>query len=367
MKKTINDKVLASLKVPETGRNAVQDAITPGLSFVITSHGAKSWYVRYQMGKWPDRVQRTLKLGDGALPIVDARKRANEARTLAAQGTDPAVKAAPPPPAAIQTVSDAFKIYFTQKVAAKLAERTQIEIGRTFNKDVLPAIGHKDIKLVTQSDILSMLMPIIERGAGVKANRSLTYAKTFFDWAVKRKLIPESPAEGVEAPSKEISRDRVLTDTELKLFWHACEKLELPFGPAFQLMALTLQRREEVAGMAWDEIDLDAATWTIPANRTKTKTKHLVTLSERADTLLKMVWERRLNASSRSGSVMAHDAQLGQSSESSEQASLVHTPIAPCECSSTNEVWVAEQPDRCCFPVNDARMHLRPQQEARII
>ena len=66
-----------------------------------------------------------------------------------------------------------------------------------------------------------------------------------------------------------MSRDRVLTDSELKLVWLASDEIGWPFGPFVKLLILTGQRLNEVARMRWGEIDFEAKVWTIPRERTK--------------------------------------------------------------------------------------------------
>ena len=75
------------------------------------------------------------------------------------------------------------------------------------------------------------------------------------------------------------ARDRQLTKDEIKSLWCATEQMEYPFCPFYRLLLLTGQRREEVAGMEWSELDADAATWTIPKERTKNNVAHIVHLS----------------------------------------------------------------------------------------
>jgi integrase len=83
-----------------------------------------------------------------------------------------------------------------------------------------------------------------------------------------------------------VSRDRVLSDDELRLVWKAAEGMGWPFGPMVQLLVLTGQRRSEVAGMEWQEVDLEKATWVIPSHRTKNAEAHLVPLSPPAVAIL---------------------------------------------------------------------------------
>ena len=83
-------------------------------------------------------------------------------------------------------------------------------------------------------------------------------------------------------PSVEISRDRVLNDREIILFWRACEILDYPYGYLYKLLLLTGQRRTEAATLEWSEIDEDSRTWTVPAHKAKNGNAHRVALSAEA-------------------------------------------------------------------------------------
>jgi integrase len=90
----------------------------------------------------------------------------------------------------------------------------------------------------------------------------------------------------MRAPAKEQARDRTLSDDELRWFWAACKEIEWPFGPLAQLLLLTAQRRDEVAGAEWSEIDLTKKTWTIPRSKAKNGRAHEVQLSTAAIEIL---------------------------------------------------------------------------------
>jgi len=120
---------------------------------------------------------------------------------------------------------------------------------------------------------------IVDRGAPYVANRTLAHLRKLFNWALPRYRLGESPCKGVEPPSEERSRDRVLTDDELQRVWLAADKLGWPFGPIVRLLILTGARREEVGAMEWSEIDFDRRLWTLPPERTKNKQRHEVPLS----------------------------------------------------------------------------------------
>jgi integrase len=111
--------------------------------------------------------------------------------------------------------------------------------------------------------------------------------RRFFNWCLERELIHTSPVARIRPPASERSRDRVLNDDEICRFWDGCERLGWPFGPAYQLLLVTGQRRNEVAGMRWEDVDLDDGVWTIPREETKTTRQHEVFLAPLAVELLR--------------------------------------------------------------------------------
>jgi integrase len=114
----------------------------------------------------------------------------------------------------------------------------------------------------------------------------LKWIKTFLRWCVGQAVLDQSPAENVPPPAKEVARDRVLDDDELAQIILAARKIGGPYGGIVELLALTGQRREEVAQLQRDEIDLARGIWTIPKSRTKNAKSHVVHLSQQAIAVL---------------------------------------------------------------------------------
>jgi integrase len=135
--------------------------------------------------------------------------------------------------------------------------------------------------------VVEIISAIEQRGAPVAANKTLKSIKTFLRWCVGRAVLDQSPAEGVPLPSKEVARDRVLDDNELAQIIVAARKIGGPYGGIVELLALTGQRREEVARLQWEELDLAQRVWTLPKSRTKNAKAHVVHLSEQSMAVLK--------------------------------------------------------------------------------
>jgi integrase len=98
-------------------------------------------------------------------------------------------------------------------------------------------------------------------------------------------LIERNILIGTKRPQPEQQRDRVLDEAELRAVWLASDPSS-DYGAIIRLLLLTGQRREEVGGMRWPELDLDRARWTLPPERTKNRRPHHIPLSKQAVAIL---------------------------------------------------------------------------------
>ena len=134
----------------------------------------------------------------------------------------------------------------------------------------LDPIKTRDVTSLTRREIGSVIDDMADR-APIHANRVLAYAKAMFSWAVGRGYIDQSPAAAIAKPTLEIARDRTPSLSELAEIWNAAIELGYPFGHVVRLLMLTATRRDEVAAMRAEELQLalEEATWTIPPDRSK--------------------------------------------------------------------------------------------------
>jgi integrase len=150
----------------------------------------------------------------------------------------------------------------------------------------------KSIHEISKRDVVEVIAAIEQRGAPIAANKTLKSIKTFLRWCVGRAVLDQSPAEGVPLPAKEVARDRVLNDRELAQVILAAREIGGPYGGIVELLALTGQRREEVARLSWEELDLVQRVWTVPKNRTKNGKAHVVHLSDQSLAVLNRADQR---------------------------------------------------------------------------
>ena len=284
----LTDLQIKKLETPPQ-RREIPDGKISGLFLVIQPTGAKSWAVRYRAGGQPK------KFTIGPYPSIDlaaARRKAQEALGEVAGGNDPSAakvaarearRAEQATADRVETVAKSFvERYARRSMGASWARETE----RALAKDVLPQIGFKRIGDVKRSDVNDVLDRIVDRGAGIQANRTLAVLRRMFNWCIERGLIDASPAEKIRPPALEQSRDRVLTDDEIRLAWGAFESIGWPFGPIAKLLLLTGARRDEVASARWSEIDLAAKTWAIAKERSKNGVAHEIPLSDAVAAIL---------------------------------------------------------------------------------
>lgn len=274
---------------PDPGKRLeVADGLLPGLYFVLQPSGVRSWAVRYRHAGKP------RKLTLGPYPVLDlgaARTRAREALQVVALGRDPAsekqdaLKAARLAEPGVDTVAAIVATFLERHARAKTKANTADDTERHFRLHVLPKWGERRIQDITRRDVIALLDGIVDRGTPIAANRALAAVTKFFNWSLDRSIIETSPCIRVARPGEEKSRDRVLTDDELRLIWKAAARKGWPFGPLVQTLMLTAQRRTEVGDMGWGELK-DRSLWTIPGSRTKNGAEHDVPLNSPAQDIL---------------------------------------------------------------------------------
>ena len=236
------------------------------------------------------------------VPFAQAHKEA--ARLLAAVklGGDPAGQAKETKAAvkAAITVGDLVDRYLKHQ-KPRMRERSYEELRRHLGgaKDeggrsrpryanalnVAPLHKHPASR-VTQRMVVELLQSIAEV-APTTSNRVRASLSAMFAWGMKAGLVSTNPVAATFKPAEEKTRERVLTDHELKLIW-SCTGGGADHDRIVRLLMLTGARREEIAGMRWVELTKngEATTWLLPSERSKNGLPHMLTLPSLAAGLL---------------------------------------------------------------------------------
>jgi integrase len=221
--------------------------------------------------------QRFVTIGRHGRPWTPdlARKEARRLLGLVAGGGDPSR-------VPTETLGKVIEDYLKYAQGSQ-RPRSYIETKRhlLINWEPLHRLGIGEVR---RRDIAERLAELVQKGQ-VTAAAARAALSAMFNWAIREGLeITTNPVQGTNRPTKPVSRSRVLTDAELGSIWNACGDGD--YGRIVRLLMLTGQRRDEVGGMRWAEIDLERRLWTIPGARTKNHLEHRLPLSPLAVAIL---------------------------------------------------------------------------------
>src|SRR5229473_1811204 len=260
------------------------DAGCPGFGVKVTPKGRKVFIVLYRTGGAGSKLRKYTIGPYGRVTLHQARVAAQKVFAAKLDGRDPAAEKREAKRRVVaDRVEDLLETFIVQRLSQN---RSAGEISRLLRREVGKPWAGRSIHTITKRDVVELVSAIEQRGAPVAANKTLKSIKTFLRWCVGRAVLDQSPAEGVPLPSKEVARDRVLSDEELTQVILAARQIASPYGAIVEMLALTGQRREEVARLQWEELDLARRIWTIPKSRTKNAKAHVVHLSHHSLTVL---------------------------------------------------------------------------------
>jgi integrase len=266
------------------------DAGIPGFGVKVTPTGRKVFIVLYRTGGAGSKLRKYTIGPYGRVTLHQARLAAQKVFAAKLEGRDPAAEKRERKRRVVaDRVEDLLESFITQRLSKN---RSGGEVARLLRREVGKAWAGKSIHEISKRDVVEVISAIEQRGAPVAANKTLKSLKTFLRWCVGRAILDQSPAEDVPLPAKEVARDRVLDDQELARVIFAARKIGGPYGGIVELLTLTGQRREEVAGLTWQELDLQQGVWTIPKARTKNGKAHVVHLSNQSLAVLRRADQR---------------------------------------------------------------------------
>jgi integrase len=265
---------------PKPKTYQVWDTQERGLCLQVQPSGYRSFKFVYQY----KRKSRWFTIGAAdTVSLTYARQEATRLRLEVHHGKDPASKA--------QTCALNSRNTFAV-IAARYVEEHSKRKNKSWRQGstlitryALPHWADRDASTITRSDVRAMLAPIT---APIMANQVLASTSAIFTWAVKQEILTNNPCRGVDR-NDTASRERVLSDAEVPLFWAAFGNAGIP-GLALKVLLLTGQRPGEVTHMRFEHIEGD--WWTMPGQPcdgwpgTKNSATHRVYLPTRVQDLI---------------------------------------------------------------------------------
>jgi integrase len=277
---------------PQAARYVLWDGRQAGFGLRVAPTGRKTFILSYRLRG----TRRAITASLGTYGDVTLDQARNEARKLAgtvAHGGDPqATKRARAAAERALTAGRLVELYAaalksgtasSKRLHGRPASVGYVEdtlaylalFARTYGKRAAAAVSRRDIE---------QLMAGYAGRPATQRNLHGAISRLYI-WARRQDLVRENPAADIET-TRAASRERVLSLDELARVWHAAGELNDRQRDIVRLLMLTGQRRAEVAGMTWGEVNLATAVWTLPASRTKARRQHSVPLPSLAMELL---------------------------------------------------------------------------------
>jgi integrase len=283
----LNDKKIQTLRPASTGR-PTRHADEKGLYLEVASGGGKWWRLKYRF----EGKEKRLSLGVYPdVSLKSARARRDEARKLLASGVDPGVHRKAQKAAGADRAANTFEMVAREwmlKRASDWVDGHKIRIQRLFERDLFPRLGDRPIAEIAAPELLGVLRRIEERAAET-ATRALSNCGQVFRYAVATGRCASDPSASLRgALAAPISGHFAATLEPMRLgaILRAFDEYggTAPVRCALRLVPLVFVRPGELRRAEWSHIDFEAGEWRYFI--TKTKTEHIVPLSDQAKALL---------------------------------------------------------------------------------
>lgn len=266
-----------------------------GLHLSVYPNGSKLWHLRYRI----EGKERTASLGKyPEVSLAEAREKRDQMRKLIANDIDPVQSQKADKEAKKLAQTNSFeavaRTWFEGWKAARSPRHADYVIRR-LEADVFPLIGSRPVSEIQAPELVKMMKAIQRRGALDIAKRCYQMTGQVFRHAIAHGIAERNPAVDVKPsdilPSRRQTNYARVEAKELPALLRAIEAYQgTPVTRlAIKLLALTFVRTSELIGARWDEFDLQARQWRIPAERMKMRTEHIVPLSLQAIQVLQIL------------------------------------------------------------------------------
>jgi integrase len=266
-----------------------------GLVLRIKPNGAKLWVFEYRR---PYSGKRT-SMSFGSYPSVslaEARKQREKAKALLAQNIDPKEhrdeidrqKAV-----AESNTLEHIAANWLEIKKAKVSAHHASDIWRSLELHIFPALGNVPIHKITAPKTIDVISPLAAKGKLEAARRICQRVNEVMTYAVNTGLVSSNPLAGIREAFKAPRKEKMPTipPDELPDFIRTLSRASIKTTTRclIEWQLHTMVRPGEAAETRWDEINVEAGLWTIPAHRMKKKREHIVPLTDQALELLEIM------------------------------------------------------------------------------
>lgn len=282
---------------PPSGRIEIEDEACPGLLLRVTPRNLKSFSVIYRVlgeggtspkGRLLAGKQHRITLGaTPPLELTAARRQARDIMQAATEGRD--LRTERREKNLVRSVNT-FEAVFKRFMEIEIVPNVEAwkNVDGVLRRHVLPQWANTPVHDIRRSHIHELIDSLIKQGKQGSAREVRKHLSRFFNWIVDREIILDNPIHGLKRGDLQATTEagRTLSDDEVRHIWRASSSLGYPFGPLYQLLLLTGQRRTEWAAASRSEINLDKRWLEVPKARYKGDRDHVVPLAQEAQTII---------------------------------------------------------------------------------
>ncbi len=303
----LTDATLKAMKTPASGQVDHFDTLLPSFGIRVASKGRKTFFVFDRVGGKLKRM--TLGRYTSQFGLAEARDKARAFKASAECGADPVVEARREAATAEASTFGKTVERFLANRKGHIAANTYRDYSTFLTGPDVAGWNGRQLASIGRADVMAVLDKLDARNHFAASNKAVAYLRVFFNWCAdpdRGNLIDIAPTDRLRMRHDNSKRDRALSDDELAIVAVALRDddatLRIMYGlddappladlwrDFFLVLALTGQRRQEVAGMTWDELrelDGNEPIWMLPGGRTKNGLPHIVPLSSAIVTILK--------------------------------------------------------------------------------
>jgi len=286
----LDARTIAQLRLPAAGKTDTIhfDQDLAGFGVRLRQNGErvrKAWVAQYRLPG--SRRTRRVTLGTvGKLTPVEAREAARKLLARVALGHDPQGEKEAKRAQAERTFRSAIDAHLAAKEPGWRPSSYRISklyLTGSYFRPLHPL----SVNEIAHPDIAARLSAISRDHSPHTAAAARRAISAAFRWFMEEGWTSSNPVIGTRKPLDPRPREHVLTNAELVKIWNACEDDD--FGRIMRLLILLGSRRQEIGGLRWSELDLEAGTWTLPAERSKNHRSHTIVLPPTARAIIKAV------------------------------------------------------------------------------
>ena len=278
----LSDLVVRKAK-PKDKRYMLNDG--RGLVLEVMPTGRKYWRLIFRV----EGLRKTQTLGEyNSMSLVEARQKADELRAALKHGEDPREVVNPPHKPTFAEVAEEW----LSRQAGRWTEAYTETVQHRLSNHLYAALGARPLSEITASEVLTVLRVIEAKGTVDTARRVKQIYGAVARYGIACGLceadVSAALTGALAAPkSKNFAAITDKNDIQKLLYAMRAYQGYAVVRPALWFSIYTLARPGEVRHAEWTEVDLEGATWTIPAEKMKMRRPHAVPLSRQAVELLR--------------------------------------------------------------------------------